>query len=239
MKRHLSYKKAGVWCGIAFFFLFWLACIQLSGFVPPPSPTLTGEQLLASYAQHPYGMGLAIVLAYWAACLLIPWSAAVYAEMARIEGGPHPIASLTFFGAGVANAVAFYLPFIFWAPNVYRPDRDPDLILLISDMAWLEFVMMYIPFAMQSIAIGIVGLSDKSATPTFPRWFCFLCFWSAVLVLPGGLIIYFKTGPFTWNGILGFWTPVAGFCAFWACLVPLMFKAIKRQEAEFAAGAAS
>lgn len=230
MQLHIKYKKMCVWSGIAFFFLFWLACVFLSGFVPPPSPALTGEQLLGTYALHPFGLGLAVVIAYWAACMLIPWSAGIYSEMARIEGGPFPIMSITAFGAGVANAVAFFLPFVFWAAAIYRMDRAPELVRLLSDMAWLEFVMLYIPYAMQVIAIGIVGLSDKSPTPTFPRWFCFMSFWVATLAVPGGIVIYFKTGAFTWSGLLGFWLPVAAFCIYWACLLPLMFKAIKRQE---------
>ena len=223
------YQLFGLWSGIAFFFLFWLACVSLSGFVPPPSPTLTGQELLVLYQQHLFGIHLAMMVAMLAALLLVPWSTVLSMQMARIEG-PMPMMSITAFGAGVANAVAFYLPFVFWSAGTYRMDRSPELVLMLSDMAWLEFVMLYAPFALQTIAIAIVGLGDKSATPTFPRWFCFLSIWTTILVLPGGFAIFFKTGPFAWNGLFAFWLPVSIFCCYYAALFWLMHKAIKRQD---------
>jgi hypothetical protein len=81
------------------------------------------------------------------------------------------------------------------------------------------------------VAVGVVGLSDKSATPTFPRWFCFLSFWVTVLVIPGGFAVFFKTGPFAWNGLIAFWIPVTVFTIYYAVFFPLMFRAITRQEA--------
>lgn len=142
------------------------------------------------------------------------------------------------FGAGIANAVGFYLPFVFWAAAIYRMDRPPELILLISDMALLEFIMLYASYAMRTVAIAVVGLSDKSATPTFPRWFCFMSIWVSILVIPGGFAEFFYTGPFAWNGIIAFRVPVTAFCNYYAVMFPLLFKAIKRQEAADQASAA-
>ena len=224
-----KFQRIGVWSGIGFFFLFWASCVNMMGFVPPPSPTLNGTELLATYQAHLFGARGAIMVAYLAALLLVPWSAMLYTQLAKIEG-KHPMMSVTALGAGIANAVAFYLPFVFWAAAIYRMDRPPELILMISDMAWLEFIMLYAPYAVQTIAIALVGLTDKSPTPTFPRWFCFMSIWVAILVVPGGFAEFFYTGPFAWNGIIAFWVPVTAFCIYYAAMFPLMFKAIKRQE---------
>jgi hypothetical protein len=72
---------------------------------------------------------------------------------------------------------------------------------------------------------------------TFPRWFCFVSIWVAVLVLPGGLAVFFKSGPFAWNGLFAFWIPVCVFTVYFASLVPLLFKAIARLETEENCGA--
>lgn len=82
-----KYHRFGVWSGIAFFLLFWICCINLMGFVPPPSPTLSGQEILASYQEHLFGIRFAIWVAYLAATLLVPWSAVLFAQMWRIEGG--------------------------------------------------------------------------------------------------------------------------------------------------------
>jgi hypothetical protein len=227
--NHFKYQRFGVWCGIAFFVLFFVACWPMAGFIPPPSPLLSGDELLAKYQGGLFGIHASMMVGLLAAVLLLPWSAVISLQMARIEGR-YPMLAITAFGAGVANAVAFYLPFIFWAATYYRPERSPELVQLLSDMTWLEFVMLYAPFAMQTVAIGVVGLSDKSATPTFPRWFCFLSFWVTVLVIPGGFAVFFKTGPFAWNGLIAFWIPVTVFTIYYGVFFPLMFKAITRQE---------
>ena len=116
----------GLWCGIAFFLLFWLTCVRLAGFVPPPSPTLSGQELLEVYKGNIFGIRLAMMLAMIAAVLLIPWSATLSLLMACFEG-LQPMMSITAFGAGVANAAAFYLPFVFWAAGTYRLDHAPEL----------------------------------------------------------------------------------------------------------------
>lgn len=230
-----NYQRFGVWSGIGFFMLFWIALVIFMGFLPPPSPTLTGQEILASYAEHLFGLRFALWLAFLGTMLLVPWSAVIAMQMARIEGR-YPMLAVTSFGAGVANAVAFYLPFVFWAAAAYRMDRMPELVQLMSDLAWLEFVMLYAPFAVQTATVAVVGLTDKSATPTFPRWFCFLSFWTVLLVVPGGFAVFFQSGPFAWNGLLAFWTPVVIFCIYFLTLVALLFKAINRQEAAAAGG---
>lgn len=225
------YLRFCVWCGVAFFFLFFIACVG-AGFIPPPKPSMTGEELLAVVTEHRTGFRIGMMAGYFAALLLVPWSAVISYFMARIEGGRFPVISITAFGAGVANAVAFYLPFVFWSGAYYRLDRNPDLVRLLSDVTWLEFVMLYTPFFMQTLAIAVIGLSDKSATPTFPRWFCFLSIWVAILVIPGGFAIFFENGPFAWNGLIAFWIPVTVFTIYFAAFVPLLFKAIGRVARE-------
>jgi hypothetical protein len=228
---HIQYQRFGVWCGIAFYFLFFIACWPLAKFIPPPSPTLSGAEIMEMYKGNLFGIRFSVTVGYLAALLIIPWSATLAIQMARIEGR-FPMMTLIAFGAGIADAVAFYLPFIFWAATFYRPERAPELVQLLNDMTWLEFVMLYAPFVMQTVAIAVVGFSDKSATPTFPRWFCFLSVWISVLILPGGLAVFFKTGPFAWNGLFAFWIPIVVFTIYYSALFPLAFKAIKRQEIE-------
>ncbi|HKQ81424.1 MAG TPA: hypothetical protein VJS42_04460, partial [Steroidobacteraceae bacterium] len=213
------YQRFSVWCGVAFFILFFAVCWPISRFIPPPSPLLTGAELVAMYADHLFRIRFGIALGYLAALLLVPWSAVIAIHMMRIEGR-YPLMSLIAFGAGIANAVAFCIPFMFWAAVFYRPERSAELLQLLNDIVWLEFVMLYAPFVMQTLAIAVVGFSDKSKTPTFPRWFCFLSVWVSVLILPGGLAVFFKTGPFAWNGVFAFWVPVAAFTVYFASLVP-------------------
>ena len=206
-----KYHRFGLWCGILFIGLFGSSLMNLMGFIPPPSPTLTGPELVARYQEHLYGIRFSIIVGYAAATFSAPWSVLLFIYMARIEGGRYPMLSMASLSCGILNAVAFCLPYICWGTAIYRMERDPETIRMLNDTAWLLFVMLYPPFVIQIASIGWVGLTDKSPTPTFPRWFCFLSFWAAILILPGALAVFFLTGPFAWNGLLSFWIPVGAF----------------------------
>jgi hypothetical protein len=48
--------------------------------------------------------------------------------------------------------------------------------------------------------------------------------------LPAGLMTYFKTGPFAWNGILAFWLPLVAFAIWFNVMFIALQKAIKEQQ---------
>lgn len=223
-----KYQLYGVLSGLVFFVLFFLACWPIAQFIPPPSPLQSGADLVAQYQDNIAMIRLGILLGLIAAMFLVPWSAVVALQIARTEGKV-PFIAITSFGAGIANTVAFYLVFVIWAPAFYRLDRSPELIQLINDMAWLEFVMLFPPFAMQLVCIAIAGFRDTDQTGIFPRWFCYLSIWTALLIFPGGIAIFFKAGPFAWNGILALWTPLVVFSIYWVTMLVVLYKGIKAQ----------
>jgi hypothetical protein len=66
---------------------------------------------------------------------------------------------------------------------------------------------MFIPtYSMQYICMAIAAFIDRRHQPAWPRWV-------AVTGAGGVLAVFFKTGPFSWNGIIGFWIPTAVFAA--------------------------
>jgi hypothetical protein len=43
-----------------------------------------------------------------------------------------------------------------------------------------------------------------------------------LLFLPDQLLFFFKTGPFAWNGVLGFWVPLSVFCGWFISIFVVM-----------------
>lgn len=209
---NVRYQRLCIWCGVGFMVLFFIALI-LAGFIPPPAPTMTGAELLEQFRGNEIGTKLMMPIALVAAGLAIPWNGLISAHILRIEQGNKalPILAITSFGGGILNNLFFFLPFVFWAAAYYRVDRAPEVFLMISDMAWLEVVMMFSPAVVQNICIALAGFADKSANPVFPRWCCFAMLWIALLLAPGCLAIFFFTGPFSWNGLIVFWIPATVF----------------------------
>jgi len=218
-------------CGIGFGVLFFVGLAPLSGFIPPPSPELSGAELLAKYGDNLNLVKLGIVVGFLGATLLVPWSALVAIQTARLEEGRRfPLWAIFSAMAGTVNAVAFILPFIFWAGAYYRADRSPDLVLLMSDMTWIEFLLFFPTFSMQLFCLAMAGLSQRQGPQVFPRWFYYLNLWMAVVGSTGILAIFFFSGPFAWNGAIGFYLPVGSYVPFLLITWWQFYKAIKAEK---------
>jgi hypothetical protein len=86
---------------------------------------------------------------------------------------------------------------------------------------------------LQAITIGAAILRDKRANPIFPRWSAYLNFWCAFLFMPGGLVVFFKHGPFGWNGLIAWWLLLTAFGVWVLTMsVLLLREAIPHQERE-------
>jgi hypothetical protein len=223
--------QLGLWgCGIGFGVLFFVGLALCSGFIPPPSPELTGEELLAKYDNLDL-VKLGILLGLLGATLLVPWSALVSIQIARMEEGRRfPLWAIFSFIAGAVNAVAFILPFIFWAGAYYRDDRSPELVQLISDMTWLEFLLFFPAFSMQLVCLAMAGLTQRKGPQVFPRWFLYLNLWMAVTGSTGMLCLFFTDGPFAWNGAIGFYLPVGAYVPFLIVTWVVFYRVIRAEK---------
>ena len=223
---HERVQLAFWWCGVGMFFTFFAALWPMMEFIPPPSPTLTAEEIVAKYSDNVQLMKAGIIVGIFSSSLLIPWTIMVFMQVQRMEYGRLPVLSFTVLVSGLVNAVFFFVGFIIWAGAFYRMDRDPELILLLNDTAWLEFVMIAPPFFIQLVATGIAILTSTAKREVLPRWFGFLNLWTSVLMLPGVMAIFFYTGPFAWNGLLAWWLVVNAFGIYWIISVVLFRRAI-------------
>ena len=222
------FEKIGAWSGVIFIILFSIGWWPVAGFLPPPDPTATGEQIAEFYQSNTWGIRAGLLLAAVSCTFYYPWVAAISAQMKRIEG-VNPVYTWTQLVGGATGAFIIYLPMLIWVVVSFRTDRDPDALLLMNDFGWLLFTTTLAPFLAQNIAIALAILSDKSAKPVFPRWVGFYNLAVTTLFLPAGLIIFFKAGPFAWDGMLSFWVPLTDFFIWMIVMTYFLFKA-GRQE---------
>ena len=73
--------------------------------------------------------------------------------------------------------------------------------------------MLLAVFSILLIAQGGAILRDTRTPAVFPRWAGYLCFQTAIALIPTGFIIFFKHGPLAWNGIIGLGIPMIYFFA--------------------------
>lgn len=78
----------------------------------------------------------------------------------------------------------------------FRPDRSPELTIILNDFAWIPFIVNFPPALLQCLAISGAVLTDRGETPVLPRWVGYYNLWTATDFIPAGLLIFFKHGPF-------------------------------------------
>jgi hypothetical protein len=216
------------WSGIAFVAVFTIGFCILANFLPPPSPRATADEIAAIYRQHALPIRFGMLLMMGCSGLIAPFVAVIAVQMKRMEGKAS-VLTYAQLSSGSVGILFFVLPALIWAVTAFRPDRDPQLTLLLSDMGWIFFLMPFTPFVVQNISIGFAVLGDKSERPVFPRWVGFFNFWVSVLFLPGGIITFFKSGPFAWNGLFGFWVPLVVFFVWYIVMFLFLRAGIKAQ----------
>lgn len=215
-----------LWCGPVGMTI-WMIAFVLSGFIQPPPPGGTAAEIASLYNANLTGIRVGLFLTMIGATLTAPMVAAISAQMHRIEGRYSPL-SYTQLGLGMGGILLFIIPVMNMQAAAFRPDRDPNLLLLASDLGWIPFVGVWTMAALQNVAIGLCAFEDKKAE-VFPRWFGYFNFWTAILYCPGSLLYFFKDGPFAWNGLFSWWLVVVVFLLWFIVTFFVLRKAIQGQ----------
>lgn len=217
-----------VWAGPAAVITYGIAFWAVAQYMPPHTPMLSPEALAELYDTNRFRIQVGMLLCLIFSTLFFPWFAVISVQIARIEGR-FPVLAVMQFGGATLLMVFFYLCSLIWISAAYRPDIDPQILRLMHESSWLMFVMAYPEYVMMQLCIAVAGFRDKSADPIFPRWFCYFCLWVGFSAIGGGFAEFFYRGPFAWNGLFGFWLPVAMFVTWIFLLAPMMAGHIRRQ----------
>lgn len=216
------------WAGPLYAALFCLGLV-IAGFIPPPSPTASAEELSALYVDHGVAIRIGLLIAMGAQSLYALFSAVVTVQLRRIEG-PHSVLAFAQLGLGVLAILEVVFPFILQCVLSFRAQElSPETVRLLSDMCWMPFIGAWFTVVPQWIVTGIVILQDKRERPIFPRWAGYANLMVALLSLPSTGLYFLKTGPFAWNGLLAFWFAGAAFFGWTLFMAVVLVRAVREQ----------
>ena len=198
----------------------------IAGWFPPLSPELTGDDLARMFAEHRMQIRIGMTLTALSGAFWWTMSAAIAIQMRRIEMN-RPVLTYVQMASASGSALIIMAAGYFWLVAAYRDNTSPEMIQMLSDFAWLTFVGFYPPGFIQNMSIGFCILNDKSGKNVYPRWVGFANIWIAILFLPGALLPFFHSGPFSWNGVIGFWLVGVAFFGWIIMMWWMTVKAIK------------
>jgi hypothetical protein len=213
---------------VVYVVLVWLGLFVVAGWLPPVTPSTTGDQLVSLFATHRMRIRIGMTIFALASMFWWPFSAAVSMQMKRIEGQFAILSKIQMAAAAGITLITLFSAY-FWLVAAYRPETPAGVIQIFSDYAWLTFVGCYPPGLMQSLVIALCILTDKNATKVYPRWVGYANLLISVIYLPGGMAPFFHNGPLAWNGIITFWVVAVAFFSYIIMMWWMTVKAIKQQ----------
>lgn len=233
-------NKIELWCacsGPLLTALFFFALVP-AGLIPALSPSTSPEAVSALLNNNVNAIRVGMLLAMIGASFIFTWGVGLAYQLER-TAQPHRILTyLQIAAAAIATMSATVLATV-GSISAFRPDAASlEVTQLLHDLFWFWWLIPWPPFSIWAIAIGAAILSDAHDQPIFPRWSGYLSLWAAVLFTPGGLCLFFKSGPFSYNGVIVWWVPTLAFFIWIIIMSVLMVKAAYRQVEAARASAA-
>lgn len=211
--------------------LFALGFLLFPVFAPPLSPTLTPEEVAAFFRDYNTGILGVVILGNLLAGGLVPLFAVTAVQMSR-TGTSSSVFTYAYIICVGAGTTAFILADYCWGVAAFRPDRDPQLISLLNDMAWFFFIAPVGTIVVQNLCLALSIYLDERREPVFPRWVAHFNVGTAVLLVPGAFSILFKTGPLAWDGSVSFTLRVAVLATYPVVMFLVLLRVVKRQDNE-------
>ena len=135
--------------------------------------------------------------------------------------------------AGMASgSLIFILPWCCWMTAAFRPARDASQIQLLNDLGWIIFTFSFVAFTAWNWALGLAILLDVREKPIFPRWVGYYNIFLGIAFVPDIFVVFFKTGPFDWRGVIPYWQPFAVYGIWILVMMVLTTSAIHREAEE-------
>jgi len=219
--------------------LFWIgAFLAFPGFVQPMPPGLSAQEVAAFYfdpANLPR-IRYSMIVFNWFGVALIPFLMLIALQIRRMAHRT-PILSYCFIGCIAGGPTLFCIADLFWLIAAFRPERDPALVQLFNDMAWITFTSQVSFLVAQSVFLAMAIYLDRQGRPVFARWVGHFNLLIAAALAPAAFAPMALEGPLAWDGVLSFWVK-NGAIALWIGVMGLVVgQAILRQRRQEGAAA--
>jgi hypothetical protein len=214
--------------------IVWLSAFLLfPGFVQPMSPTLSAEQVAAFYRdpENLPRIRYSMILFNWFAVGLIPILALIALQIRRMAHRT-PIFSYAIIACAAGGPTIFLMANLFWLLAAFRPERDPQLTLLLNDLAWVTFSSQVGFLIAQSVILALAIYLDRQLRPIFQPWVAHFNLLVAALLIPAAFVGVAMTGPIAWDGWLTFWVRNVAIGLWIVVMGVVLARAIGRQRAE-------
>ncbi|KQY58211.1 hypothetical protein ASD11_00635 [Aeromicrobium sp. Root495] len=212
--------------------VMWIgAFLAIAGFIPPSDPSASADTIARMYTDSSTSIKVGMVIAMAGCAFLVPFGIAISGQLKRIRGAK-ALADVQMVSCALLS-LEFITPIAVWMATSYRAEgRSAEVTQAMHDLGWILFMTVIWSLWVQLIAVGVAILLDRSERPALPRWLAYLSLWEALLILPAGTVLFFKDGPFAWNGAVGLYVPLVTYSVWILSTTWCIHRALGEQVAE-------
>ena len=227
----LTDQRICLWLVPGFGALLVLAFFLFPGFLPPLSPTLTAQEVADFYRANFARIRASMLIFNLCEVTFIPFYMVIVVQMQRMAT-PSRAFSYSFLSAAASGATLFALADLAWLIAAFRPERDPEQLLLLNDLAWMAFVTPVGFIIAQNFCLALAIYMDARAEPVFPRWVGHFNIVTALLMAPGAFALMHMKGSLAWDGFWAFWARTGAYALYVAVMFFVVRSALDRQARE-------
>ncbi|UXA16678.1 hypothetical protein [Mycobacterium sp. SMC-4] len=226
---NIKAQWVSLWTGPAVGLVLLIALVAFPGFRPPMSPLLGADEVATFYQANTAWIRFSQVTFNLCGILILPFFMVIVTQMKRMSQS-HVLA-YCYLTAVVSGATIFALSNIFFLVAAFRPERDPNLVMLLNDLAWIVFIAPVGMVVAQFLLLALAVYLDTGPGAVFPRWVGHYSLATAVTMVPAAGAAVMQSGPLAWDGLLAFWLRNVAFAAFVVVMFFVLRKAVLQEAA--------
>jgi hypothetical protein len=219
-----------LWAGAVLVFNLILSQHIIIGFVPPPSPELSADQLADIFRDRKDRITLGCIIQCITWSLYGLWATPIVLLIRKTER-TWPLftyASLIHLGCCM---VFFILVPMTWAVIAFRAHELPPFVIqIMNDWVWFDWLYTWPPYSVWMFILSGAMLLDRNEPTIFPRWLGYFNMWCGILIVPACTIGLFTSGPFAYDGLISFWLAAIVFFGWMIVMTYMTFRAIAALE---------
>jgi hypothetical protein len=220
-----------LWLAAVFGVILLVAFVTFPGFFPPMSPELSADQVATFYAHNATMIRFSMITFNVCGIMLIPFFMVIVVQMKRMAT-PSQVFAYCYLSGVVTGATLFAIADLMWLIAPFRPERDPQLVMLVNDLAWIIFTAPVGMILVQNLCLALAVYLDAHPKPIFPRWVAPFSIITGLAMTPAACAAIVRTGPLAWNGIVSFWLRIGAYGLFIVVMFFVLRAAIRRQALE-------
>ena len=157
-----------LWTGPVLCAMFAIAMVPLTGFIPPPSPEASAQEIARMFSDDADSIRIGLAIGISAMALIAPFGIGVASMLRGSESGTPVLTYLQIACVAIGTSVAVIMCLV-WGTAAFRPDElAPDTTRMLNDLAWFFFLFSFAPFSVWLVAVGLAIITDQRPLGAVP-----------------------------------------------------------------------